>query len=402
VSKMFETLYRLERGFSRTDAPPEPAPVPVRSDAADSAVPARSFAVPARIESKTPPPRATLETRPAWPLTMSKRILAKAVDLGILGLSLGLLWSVIRLAGCDLHLSTRDFPLVLMSGILLATFYWFLWVLAQRETPGTSLVSSGRIDSQGQLVSAQGRPRQQALAAPQVAAPLPAARTIASRETVKSGPVEDVTVALRILANERILDARTYVSLRNLRDHERYFLGRWAASGAEVTECVQGRDAAGESSLHGDIYRTHPSVMAVVHWHAPEIAPFGITTVRLQPVSGAAMFLSEGVPVLELHNGVHPEGVEKLESAPESAISAALGNSPAVLVRGRGAIVVAESLKAAVARAIHMTLNAKSQAQAILMGGTVNYLASEEALDLEYGDTEDREWEIWKQRLPKT
>jgi hypothetical protein len=70
-------------------------------------------------------------------------------------------------------------------------------------------------------------------------------------------------------------------------------------------------------------------------------------------------------------------------------------------VRGRGAIVVGQSLKAAVARAYHMTINAKSQAQTILLGGTVSYLAPEEATDPESGDAEEREWEIWKQRLPK-
>ncbi len=407
MSKMFETLYRLERGFlPRTDAPE--APVAAGGDVADTAVPApRPLVAPAHAEpaKALAAPKTVEEPRNAMAFTLRKRLLAKAVDFGILGLALGLLWSVIRLAGCDLHLGTRDLPLVVMSGVLLTTFYWFLWVLAQRETPGTSLVSCGRIDAQNQLVDAHLRPRIHSLPAPRPAvAPAVAAKTLPSPQpAVKNGPVEDLTVALRILANERILDARTYISVRHVRDSERYFLGRWATSGAEVNECSVGRAAAGEASLHGEIYQANPSVMAVVHWHAPEVAPFGVSTVQLRPVSDSALFLSEGVPVLEYRNGEPPpEDGTAGSSGPESRIAVALGNAPAVLVRGRGAIVVGQSLKAAVARAHHLTVNAKLQAQTILLGGTVSYLAPEEAADPESGDSEEREWEIWKQRLPKS
>jgi ribulose-5-phosphate 4-epimerase/fuculose-1-phosphate aldolase len=399
VSKMFETLYRLERGSSpQADAPEASA---VRRNDAAADVAARPFAAPVRVETtKAIVAQTVEETGNTGLLTFGKRFLATAVDFGILGLALGLLWSVIRLAGCDLHLGTRDLPLVMMSGILLATFYWFLWVLAQRETPGTSLVYWGRMDAEYPLDRAYLQSRTQSLPAPRAAV---APKALVARETVKSGPVEDLTLALRILANERILDARTYVSIRHVRDRGRYFLGRWATTGAEVNECAVGRAPAGEASIHSEIYQANANVMAVVHWHSAEIAPFGVSTVQMRPVSARAMFLSEGVPVLEFRSvdRQDPETGEKRENEPEGMIAAALGNNPAVLVRGRGAIVVGQSLKAAVARAYHMTINAKSQAQTILLGGTVSYLAPEEATDPESGDAEEREWEIWKQRLPK-
>ena len=401
MSKMFETLYRLERGFSPQADAPE-APASRRTDAAEAAVAVpRVIAAPVRLENpKTAiTPRTVEETEGVRMESIGRQLQAKAIDFGILTLALGLLWSVIRLAGCDLRLGTRDLPLVVMSGILLATFYWFLWVLAQRETPGTSLVTCGRLDAQGQLVRAgHSFPPAQPLPSPR---PPIAPRALPSRETaVRSGPAEDLSIALRILASERILDARTYVSARSVRDRDRYFLGRWATSGAEVNEYAVGRGPDGEASLHSEIYQANAGVMAVVHWHAPEIAPFGVSTIPMRPVSDTAMFLSNGVPILEWREGQTADNAKE-SGTPIQNIAAALASTPAVMVRGRGAIVVGQSLKAAISRAYHMTVNAKLQAQTILLGGTVNYLAPGEATDVEPGDIEDREWEIWKQRLPR-
>ena len=40
--------------------------------------------------------------------------------------------------------------------------------------------------------------------------------------------------------------------------------------------------------------------MAVVHFHAPEVIPFGVTNVPLRPVFHMAAFLGEGVPLFEI------------------------------------------------------------------------------------------------------
>jgi ribulose-5-phosphate 4-epimerase/fuculose-1-phosphate aldolase len=220
--------------------------------------------------------------------------------------------------------------------------------------------------------------------------------------------VEELVIANHILASTGILDAYGHVSIRDDRDPNHYLLARHMAAGlvtpADIIEYdldsqpVNASEATGytERFIHGNIYQARPDVMAVVHFHAPEVIPFGVTGIPLRPVFHMAAFLGEGVPVFEIRNFGMTDMLIR-NNALGKALADALGNKPAVLLRGHGAVVVAPSLHVVVGRAYYMTMNARIQAQAIqLGGGRVSYLEDEEARKAAPQDGYERAWDLWK------
>jgi HCOMODA/2-hydroxy-3-carboxy-muconic semialdehyde decarboxylase len=77
-----------------------------------------------------------------------------------------------------------------------------------------------------------------------------------------------------------------------------------------------------------------------------------------------------------------------------------LGAKPAVLMRGHGAVVAGPSLPTVVGRSVYLEMNAKLQAQAMVLGGKVTYLDPEEARQAAViVDTYARDWEIWRRKV---
>ena len=68
------------------------------------------------------------------------------------------------------------------------------------------------------------------------------------------------------------------------------------------SESLRGETRKGfiERYIHGEIYRTRPDVMAVVHSHSPSVIPFGVTKTRLRPVYHMGSFLWTGAPVWDI------------------------------------------------------------------------------------------------------
>jgi len=81
------------------------------------------------------------------------------------------------------------------------------------------------------------------------------------------------------------------------------------------------------------------------------------------------------------------------------ALAQTVGQKPAALMRGHGAVVVAPSLHVAAGRAYYMNMNAKLQLQAIQLGGSVTYLDPDEAKKTGAQDGFERAWEYWKHRV---
>src|SRR6202030_3275796 len=81
-------------------------------------------------------------------------------------------------------------------------------------------------------------------------------------------------------------------------------------------------------------------------------------------------------------------------------VALVLLQNPAVLMRGHGAAVVAPSLKSVVVRTYYLDMNARLQAQAILLGGKVNCIEPLEP-GTTLGDNYDRVYGLrlaWKAR----
>src|SRR4029434_11070243 len=111
-------------------------------------------------------------------------------------------------------------------------------------------------------------------------------------------------------------------------------------------------------------------------------------------------FIAAGVPVFEIRERAGMTDMLIRDQALGRALAGALGNHPAALMRGHGAVVVGPSLQRVVGRSIFLPLNATLQMQAAALGGPVTYLDPEETRKIEeregYGLA--RAWEAWKRK----
>jgi len=76
-----------------------------------------------------------------------------------------------------------------------------------------------------------------------------------------------------------------------------------------------------------------------------------------------------------------------------------LGDKPALLMRGHGAVVVGRTLIDSVARSVYLDVNARVQAEAITMGREANYLSPGEVQKRGAPDEYTRAWELWKEQV---
>ena len=108
--------------------------------------------------------------------------------------------------------------------------------------------------------------------------------------------IDELVLANRMLASQEIgfLDALGHVSVRSRTNPNRFYISRFIAPGlvtaADIVENDLESNAVGaerkdeyqERFIHGEIYKSRPDVMAVVHSHTPELVAFGISSVRLR------------------------------------------------------------------------------------------------------------------------
>jgi HCOMODA/2-hydroxy-3-carboxy-muconic semialdehyde decarboxylase len=222
--------------------------------------------------------------------------------------------------------------------------------------------------------------------------------------------VGDLVAANHILATEGIVDGYGHVSVRSPRDKARFLLSRSIApesvTAADILEYgldgeaidPKGRTSYKERYIHSEIYRARPDVNAVVHCHAPSLIPFGVTKVPLRPMYHQSAFLAAGVPVFEIREAGGMTNM-LVETAPLGrALAKALADKPAALMRGHGAVVVADTIPNVVGRSIYLEINARVQSQAIALGGPITYIDPEEAKKYAASDNYSRAWELWKRK----
>src|SRR5499427_2447983 len=228
--------------------------------------------------------------------------------------------------------------------------------------------------------------------------------------------IEDLVAANHILATEGIVDGYGHVSVRSPRNKDRFFLSRSLApesvTAADILEHgldgeaidPKGKTSYKERFIHSEIYRARPDVNAVVHCHAPSLIPFGVTKVPLRPMYHQSAFLAAGVPVFEIRDAAGMTNMLIETQALGAALAKTLGNKPAVLMRGHGAVVVADSIPNVVGRSIYLDLNARIQLQAIQLfeyaqhGTPITPISPEEAQKYAATDNYGRAWELWKKK----
>lgn len=224
----------------------------------------------------------------------------------------------------------------------------------------------------------------------------------------------DLTMANRILVDQGVLDAFGHVSVRDDRDPNHFLLARNMAPGLVTPDDVMAYeldgtpiDAAGRKSylerfIHGSIYKMYPQVNAVIHSHSPSVIPFGTVDISLQPIYHMASFLGTGVPVFEIRDAGGP-ATDMLITDNElgAALARKLEKSTVVLMRGHGDVVIGDSLKQAVFRAVYTEIDARLAAQALMLGqGKAIFLNEQEAANsARTNNTQiDRAWDVWARR----
>ena len=221
----------------------------------------------------------------------------------------------------------------------------------------------------------------------------------------------ELATANRILFQHGVVDAFGHVSARDPERPDHYLLARNMAPGQVTSDDVMrfGPDHAPvgddrrpylERFIHGEIYRARPEVHAVVHSHSPAVIPFGITAgAKLRPVFHMCGFLGAGGAAHFEIRDARGDGTDLLirDQGLGEALAQSLGAANAVLMRGHGSTVVADSVRLATYRAIYLEVNAGLQCQAITMGGEITFLSDAEARAA--ADTTEgqlaRAWNLW-------
>jgi HCOMODA/2-hydroxy-3-carboxy-muconic semialdehyde decarboxylase len=220
----------------------------------------------------------------------------------------------------------------------------------------------------------------------------------------------DLVAGNHILASENILDGYGHISVRHPGNKDRFLLSRSIAPESVVAADIlefgldgeaidpRGKTPYKERFIHSEIYRVRPDVNAVVHCHTPSLIPFGVTKKPLRPMYHQSAFLAAGVPVFEIREAGGMTNMLIETAALGRALAKSLADKPAVLMRGHGAVVVADTIPNVVGRSIYLDLNARIQAQAIALGGPITEISPEEARKYAASDNYSRAWELWKKK----
>jgi len=226
--------------------------------------------------------------------------------------------------------------------------------------------------------------------------------------------VEEFVVGNRILFDQGIIiDGFGHLSVRSPADPTHFYMSRARGAGLVVPDDIIEFDSNStalnpgdrrpfsERWIHGEIYRTRPDVMAVVHTHAPSVIPFGVTGVPLRPILHMAGFLSHEIPVFEIRDVAGDDSNMLIQTAPlGAALAKVLGQGPVVLMRGHGMTVVGKTIRQAVSRSIYTDVNARAELEALKLGSHIVFLTEKEGANIAaVNDASiNRSWEIWKQK----
>jgi ribulose-5-phosphate 4-epimerase/fuculose-1-phosphate aldolase len=224
--------------------------------------------------------------------------------------------------------------------------------------------------------------------------------------------LDELVTANRILAREGVVDSFGHVSIRHPDRPDRYVLSR-----ARAPECIElddlmefaldgtpldpaGRQPYAERFIHGAVYQARDAVGAVVHHHSPAVIPFSVTDVRLSPLMHMCAGIGAVVPTWDSRTDFGDTNLLVTTQEMGRNLAAALGDRPAILMRGHGAVVAGASLREAVFNSIYLQLNADLQMKARTLGG-VTFLSEGEIAEIlrtRSSFTFERAWEYWCRR----
>jgi HCOMODA/2-hydroxy-3-carboxy-muconic semialdehyde decarboxylase len=219
----------------------------------------------------------------------------------------------------------------------------------------------------------------------------------------------DLVIANRILAHEGIVDAYGHVSVRHPRDPTRYLLARSLSpemvQQADIMEFdLEGTPAGGDSRqpylerfIHGAVYEARPEVLAVVHAHAEDVLPFGITATPLRPVIHSGSFMGAQVPVWDIRDRFGDTNLLVTNMPQGRDLATCLAGNNVALMRGHGFVAAARSLIEVVRMSVYVPRNARVQMAAMQLGDVKPLSRGEiDARNAGYKPHSPETWRAWE------
>jgi HCOMODA/2-hydroxy-3-carboxy-muconic semialdehyde decarboxylase len=226
--------------------------------------------------------------------------------------------------------------------------------------------------------------------------------------------LRDLVIANRILAHENVVDAYGHVSVRHPEDPKRFLLACSLAPSMVGREDIMQFDLEGnplggdarqpylERFIHGAIYEARPDVLAVVHAHAEDVLPFGVTDAPLRPVIHSGSFMGEHVPVWDIRDKFGDTNLLVTNPAQGRDLALRLGGNNVSLMRGHGFVAAARSLIEVVRMSVYVPRNARVQMAAMQLGAvkplSPGEIAARNAGYKPHSPETWRAWEYWATR----
>jgi HCOMODA/2-hydroxy-3-carboxy-muconic semialdehyde decarboxylase len=226
--------------------------------------------------------------------------------------------------------------------------------------------------------------------------------------------LNDLVIANRILANEKVVDAYGHVSVRNPDNPDRYFL-----SCSRSPELVQrsdimefeldGTPVGGDTRnpylerfIHGATLEKNPEVNAVVHSHADEVLPYTISEDEvLRPVIHSAGIIGHSVPVWDIADKFGDTTLLVVNMDQGRDLAASMAGNRVALMRGHGFAASGRSLSEVVRVSVMLARNARILSAALQLGRVKALSPGEVAKRLTMnpdGPEFWRAWEYWATR----
>lgn len=223
--------------------------------------------------------------------------------------------------------------------------------------------------------------------------------------------LNDLVIANRILAHEDIVDAYGHVSVRHPGKPDHFFLSRSLAPEFVTREDIveftlDGKPVQNEKRplylerfIHGAILEARPEVNAVVHAHAEDILPFGLTNATpLRPVIHSGSFLGAHVPVWDIAHRFGDTNLLVANHEQGQDLAKCLGNWNVALMRGHGFAAAGRSIIEVVRMSVYLPRNARALLRAKQLGGEIKYLSQGEidARNSGYSPYSPETWRAWE------
>jgi L-ribulose-5-phosphate 4-epimerase len=182
----------------------------------------------------------------------------------------------------------------------------------------------------------------------------------------------ELATCIRMLEFLRLIDFSGHVSVRDP-NGDGILINSWGGSrcsllpqdivraGMDGESLDPDATVPSEIHIHTSIYRMRPDIHSVAHLHPPVTTALSIAGKSYIPVMHHGAIFASGVPVHD--NCGHVNSKEKGD-----VLAELLAGHRALIMRGHGAVVVAESIKGVFFGSVYLEDNATKLAEAWKMG----------------------------------